>query len=262
MYRENGGEYEDAGEKGNAVVAESQQRRVERGVLSRPCVDRVDEHQSPAGTGVPGILCQRLQPELRVREIGPVDGEEEIEADMRVRQCHGPKDQDDEHEYECRKQDARDALDAADSMIDQCGRGRHHDEVRHYRLPAPRETSPERPRDGVGDFSGEGRDEEALAPAGDDRVIEHDGRCRERHPESHPTEAAADEPAESIHRSRAHGLAHGEFYHQQRDRPRKQKDQPWNEKRATFIGGHDAGKAPDVSGADGHAEHRQHHAPS
>ena len=63
-----GAEHHDPGEERDAVVAEPEHERVQRGVLALPHVDRVRDDEAPAGAGIPGVLGERLEPDAIVAE--------------------------------------------------------------------------------------------------------------------------------------------------------------------------------------------------
>jgi hypothetical protein len=260
--REHRADHHDPGQQAHRVVAEPQHERVQRGVLPLAHVDGVGQCQAPAGTGIPRVLRQRLQPDARVGEVRPVRCEEERQARLRAGQRDRPGGEEhDEHE-ERRDQHAGRSLDPSHPERDYGDPDRHRDGMGEHRPTAAGEAVPERPGDLLLELSGQRGPEVPQRPTRDHRVVEHDRGRGPRDPRAHPCPVPSDQPAERAHRTVSRRLPHREFHQEQRHRPEQQEHHPGDQERAAAVRRRDAREPPDVAGPDRHAEHGDHHSPS
>src|SRR5690606_4041311 len=95
------------------VVAEAQHERVQRRVLTTSHVNGVRQDQTPARACVPRILCERLEPHLRIAEPLPRRREEEVEPEVRVRQRYRAYRENYDEQEQARYEETCRGLDAA-----------------------------------------------------------------------------------------------------------------------------------------------------
>ncbi len=255
-------QHEDTRHQRDEVVADRQHEAVLVGVLATARVDGVGQHQTPPGAGVPGVLRQRLEPDAVVAELGPLRGEEKGESPPGAGKREGAHHQDDHQDDQDRHQQAGDALDAGDPEV--ADRGAHGDGQRleEDRFRREREPAPQLRRAFAAQLPHDGAAEVADRPSHDGGVVGTDRRHHPRHPGADPGEALAEELPVGADGALARRLAHRPFGEDQRDRPEEEEDHPGDEERTAAVGGGDAREAPDVAGADRHAEHGEHQAPA
>ena len=259
-------EYHDRCEQRHRVVADAGDDRVLDDPVAALHVRAVGQDQAPAGPGVPGILSERFEPDARLGQCGPVGREQEANAFERAvqRQRASQRDQHDQEQrrdqYEVR------ALDRTNAVPDDECTKAHRERMKSNRKTAALEAVPYALRRvrAQRERGGAHLDQVVHAPARHDGVIEHDRRRHEADERTHPRVFPARDLREGADHAHAAATPERVFGDDQRHAPGEQEHEPRDEKGAGAIFAgilrRDAGKTPDVAGADRDAEYAQEHA--